>query len=53
MGPASSTAVLRARDVNDPMRVAKRASRSQEGLPISTGSWGKDLGAERAAVLVE
>jgi len=49
--PASSTAVLGTGDIDDPMWVTKGPSGTQEGLPICSASRGKDLGAQRTAVL--
>merc|ERR1719272_1576943 len=48
---AASTTMCRLGHVDDPMWVPERPSRCKEGLPITPGRRGEDLGAFRAAVL--
>jgi len=49
---ASTTAILRARYVNDPVRRTQAASGAQEGLPIGATRRREELRASRATVFV-
>ena len=49
---AASAPVLRARDIDDPVRGSERLSGLDEGVPILAARWCKKLGAGWTAVLL-
>jgi len=53
MACATTTAILRASDIDDPIWGSQRGStRSKHGRPIATAGWGEQLGATWATVFI-